>query len=367
MDRMFATRFCERFSVKLPIVQAGMAGGITSPELVAAVSEAGGLGTLAGAYVKPDVLRQSIREVKQLTKKPFGVNLLLFEETAPSEVSGDLVDWLNQMRREVGLTPWDGELPQSKEDLDECFAVIVEEQVPVFSCAFQAPGKYGRAAKQAGMKLIGMATTLEEARILRVENVDAIVAQGGEAGGHRGTFQPGSEGDGACIGTMPLVSLVADALPDVPIIAAGGIMDGRGLLAALSLGADAAQLGTRFLVCRESLAHPAYQEQLLLAKETDTRVTRAFSGRPARGLNNRLIETARMEQLQTLPYPVQNALTREIRTAAARLNKPEYMSLWAGQGVAMLRQTQGAADIVHDIMNQANAAWERMVQLRRDR
>lgn len=364
---MFATRFCEAFSVKLPIVQAGMAGGITSPELVAAVSEAGGLGTLAGAYVKPDALRQSIREVKQLTNKPFGVNLLLFEETTPPEVSGDLVDWLNKMRQEVGLTPWSGELPQAKEDLDECFAVIVEEQVPVFSCAFQPPGKYGKAAKQAGMKLIGMATTLEEARILRQENVDAIVAQGGEAGGHRGTFQPGKEGDGACIGTMPLVSLVAESLPDVPIIAAGGIMDGRGLLAALSLGADAVQMGTRFLVCRESLAHPAYQEQLLKAMETDTTVTRAFSGRPARGLNNRLIESARMEQLQALPYPVQNALTREIRAAAARLHKSEYMSLWAGQGVAMLRQTQSAIEIVNDIMDQANSAWKRMLQLRGDR
>lgn len=364
---MFETRFCEVFSVKLPLVQAGMAGGITSPELVAAVSEAGGLGTLAGAYVKPAVLRQSIREVKQLTEKPFGVNLLLFEETESPDVSNDLVDWLNKMRQEVGLTPWNGELPQLKENLDECFAVIVEEKVPVFSCAFQPPGKYGKAAKQAGMKLIGMATTLEEALILQADGVDAIVAQGSEAGGHRGTFKPGKDGDGACIGTMPLVSLIADSLPDIPVIAAGGIMDGRGLLAALSLGADAAQMGTRFLVCRESLAHPAYQEQLLKANEMDTRVTRAFSGRPARGLNNRLIESACMEKLQALPYPVQNALTREIRTAAARLNKPEYMSLWAGQGVAMLRQTQSASEIVHGIMNQAEQAWQRMLALKSER
>lgn len=361
---MFSTRFCELFGVTRPLIQAGMAGGITSPELVAAVSETGGLGTLAGAYVTPDALRQSIRAVKQLTDKPFSVNLLLFDEPDVTEVSGELVDWLNGLRQEVGLDSWSGELPLAKENLDECFAVIVEEQVPVFSCAFAPPGKYGKAAKQAGMKLIGMATTLEEARILQVEGVDAIVAQGGEAGGHRGTFFPGAQGDGACIGTMPLVSLLTDSLPDIPIIAAGGIMDGRGLVAALSLGADGAQLGTRFLVCRESLAHPAYQEQLLLAKETDTCITRAFSGRPARGLNNRLIESAQARQLQALPYPVQNALTREIRVAASRLNKPEYMSLWAGQGVAQLTHTQGAAEIVEEIMKEAEQAWQRMGGLR---
>ncbi len=361
----FFTRFCETFSVQFPIVQAGMAGSITSAEMVAAVSAAGGLGTFAGAYISPQALRQAIREIKQLTSKPFAVNLLLYDSTEQQpEVSGELVDWLNDIREQVGLPRWSGELPDLIDEVDECFAVILEEQVPVFSCAFSLPGKYGVAARQAGMKLIGMATTREEALMLADEGVDAIVAQGSEAGGHRGTFHVGETGDGECIGTMPLVPLLVDSLPDVSIIAAGGIMDGRGLVSALALGADAVQMGTRFLACRESLTHTAYRQRILAANETDTRITRAFSGRPARGLNNRLIESAYANHLAALPYPLQNQLTREIRTAAAKRNDADYMSLWSGQGVAMLQETEGAADIVEQIMVQAERAFLRLQTLR---
>ncbi|MBO8163989.1 MAG: nitronate monooxygenase [Brevibacillus sp.] len=360
MNRYY-TRFCEQFSLQVPIIQAGMAGGITSPELVAAVSEAGGLGTLAGAYVKPDELRQAIRRVKELTKRPFSVNLLLYEEPQTEAAAPQLVSWLNQLRAELGLAPWNGEIPPAGEDVDACFAVILEERVPVFSVAFSLPGKYGSAAKAAGMKLIGMATTLDEAKALHAAGVDAIVAQGGEAGGHRGTFVVEGKPEGECIGTMALVPLLADALPDVPIIAAGGIMDGRGLVAALSLGADGIQAGTRFLTCRESTAHAAYKERLLTAKETEPRITRAFSGRPARGIENRLMQSFAESGISALPYPLQNSLTREIRAAAARRGDSEYMSLWAGQGVALARRSdQSAAEIIQEYINQAEqviARW----------
>lgn len=358
MER-FYTRFCQTFSVEVPLIQAGMAGGIVSPELVAAVSEAGGLGTLPGAYVKPDELRQAIRRVKELTNRPFSVNLLLYEEPPSYTVTPEWVEWLNEMRSELGLAPWNGEIPAAADDVEANFAVILEEQVPVFSFAFGLPGKYGEEAKAAGMKLIGMATTLEEAKALHAVGVDAIVAQGGEAGGHRGTFHVDEKPMGECIGTMALVPLLADALPDVPIVAAGGIMDGRGLVAALALGAEAIQVGTRFLTCRESTAHPVYKAQLLEAKETDPQITRAFSGRPARGIANRLMRRFAERGSAALPYPLQNSVTRELRTAAARQNDAAYMSLWAGQGVAQLKEAgESAAEIVASYMREA----ERVIQ-----
>lgn len=361
---MGKTRFCERFQVEWPIVQAGMAGNITSPELVAAVSNAGGLGTLGGAYMTPEALRQAIRRIKELTSKPFAVNLLVYPEVAQPEITAAYLAWLNEQRALVGLPPSTGELPLGVDSTEERFRIVLEEGVPVFSFAFSLPGSYGVQAKRAGMKLIGMATTLDEALALQEAGVDAIVAQGAEAGGHRGTFAVGEEGDGACIGTLPLVSLLAQSIPELPIIAAGGIMDGRGLVAALSLGADAVQLGTRFLAARESTAHPAYKERLLQAKETDTCVTRAFSGRPARGLQNRFIQSMKEQQVKPLPFPVQNRMTSIIRAAATQAGDSESMSMWAGQGVAQLQAEESAADIIYKLLAEADQAARRMQQIR---
>ncbi|MCK9918194.1 nitronate monooxygenase, partial [Microbacteriaceae bacterium K1510] len=352
--------FCETFNVEQPIVGAGMAGNITSPELVAAVSEAGGLGTLGGAYMKPDALRQAIRKIKELTDRPYSVNLLLYNQPKTAVVTPQLVAWINEMREAVGLEPWSGELPSFGDDLEECFAVVLEEKPPIFSFAFSLPGRYGEAARMAGMKLIGTATSVEEAHLLKKAGVDAIVAQGGEAGGHRGTFEVGAAGDGNVVGTMPLVPLIVDALPDMPIIAAGGIMNGRGLVAALTLGADAVQLGTRFLASRESMANPIYKARVLAAKETDTTVTRAFSGRPARGIRNQLIDSAWMNQLATLPYPIQNHLTREIRTAAAQRGDSEYFTMWAGQSVAAVQTEETAGEIMDKLMAEAELAIQRI-------
>lgn len=363
MKRLFQTRFCETFNVELPIVSAGMAGGITSPELVAAVSEAGGLGTLGGAYMKPDALRQAIQKIKELTDRPYSVNLLLYNQPEVAAVTPQLIDWINEMREAVGLDPWSGELPSAADDLEECFAVILEERVPIFSFAFSLPGRYGEAARMAGMKLIGTATSVEEALLLQKAGVDAIVAQGGEAGGHRGTFEAGLSGDGHVVGTMPLVPLIADALPDMPLIAAGGIMNGRGIVASLSLGADAVQLGTRFLACRESIANPAYKARVLAAKETDTTVTRAFSGRPARGIRNHLIDSAAGNHLAALPYPIQNYLTREIRTAAALRGDSEYLAMWAGQSVAAVQTEESAAEIMGKLVAEAKQALDRIKSL----
>jgi nitronate monooxygenase len=231
-----------------------------------------------------------------------------------------------------------------------------------------------RAKVQArGLLLAGTATTVDEAIALERAGADAIVAQGSEAGGHRGTF--GGPVDlrvfeAAMIGTLALVPQVVDAVR-IPVIASGGIMDGRGVAAVLALGAAAAQLGTAFLTCDEAGASDAYKQAILGAREDQTRITRVFSGRPARGIVNRFMrevegsqwrapsEAEMTQQPDILPFPLQNALTRPMRTAAAKQGRPELLSLWAGQGVRLARRMK-AADLVALLMQETDAAIGRL-------
>jgi len=201
------------------------------------------------------------------------------------------------------------------------------------------------AARDRGMLIAGTATTPQEARRLEASGVDAVIAQGGEAGGHRGTFDPAAEP--ALIGTMALVPQVVDAVR-LPVIASGGIMDGRGIAAALALGAQAAQLGTAFLTCEEAGVAEAYKTAVLGARAEDTRITRAFSGRAARGIENRVMRAIdRLDEgagatAAVLAFPLQNALTRPMRSAAARQGRADYLSLWAGQGAPLARRLPAA-------------------------
>jgi nitronate monooxygenase len=209
------------------------------------------------------------------------------------------------------------------------------------------------AAAARGIALIGTATTVAEARALEQAGVAAIVAQGSESGGHRGTFL----GDFAAaqVGTIALVPQIVDAVA-VPVIASGGIMDGRGIAAALALGAAGVQLGTAFLTCREAGVVDAYKDAILHAAETDTRVTRAFSGRPARGIANRFMrEIENGDAGAVAPFPLQNALTRPLRSAAARQGRAEFLSLWAGQGAPLARR-QGAAELVARLVAETRTA-----------
>jgi nitronate monooxygenase len=187
--------------------------------------------------------------------------------------------------------------------------------------------------------------------------VDAVVVQGAEAGGHRATFATGFEE--GMIGTIALVPQVADAI-HIPVVASGGIMDGRGIAAALALGAAAVQMGTAFLTCEEAGVPPAYKDAILAAREDGTRITRAFSGRPARGIVNRFMREVEAGGAM-LPFPLQNALTRPLRTAAARQNRAEFLSLWAGQGVRLARR-QKAADLVARLAAETTAAVERWIR-----
>jgi nitronate monooxygenase len=199
------------------------------------------------------------------------------------------------------------------------------------------------ALKARGIVVLGTATSVDEAVALERAGCDAIVAQGSEAGAHRGTFGSRGAFDASLVGTIALVPQVVDAVR-IPVVASGGIMDGRGIAAALALGAQAVQMGTAFLVTDESGSPASYKAAILDARETDTRLTRAFSGRPARGLSNRFMnEVEARGPTANLGYPTQNALTRSLRTEAARRDRAELLSLWAGQGVRLARRESTAA------------------------
>lgn len=338
----FDTPLTRRLDLRYPILGAPMAGGPSTPELVAAVSNAGGLGTLAVGYLSPEQTRAAIRRVKALTDRPFAVNVLLSE---PVKLDDEAIARSNELlapiRDELGLIG--PPLPSFAEDPDAQLDVLLEEGIPAFSFTFGLPRAAVLAAfRTQGTVLLGTATTVREAVALEAAGVDMVVAQGGEAGGHRGTFLGPFES--AVVGTMALVPQVVDAVR-VPVVAAGGIMDARGIVAALALGASGVAMGTALLATPESGAHPRHKEALALSNEESTCITRAFSGKPVRALENRLIRTLRPHEAELPAYPIQNALTRDIRKKASEQGKSEFMGMWAGQG-SRLCEDRGASELV---------------------
>ncbi|WP_433742419.1 NAD(P)H-dependent flavin oxidoreductase [Falsibacillus pallidus] len=352
---MFKTEVCEILQIDYPILLAGMAGGPTTPELVAAVSNAGGLGTLGGAYLKPPALREAIQKIRQLTDKPFSVNLFSTDMNESSEGYLKVQEILNEFRRELGI-PHSTEKPVVTDLFDEQFQVLLDEEVPIISTAFGLlPSVKMKAAKEAGMKVISMATTVEEGLMAQQQGVDIVVAQGSDAGGHRGTFDVDKYPNGANIGTFSLIPQMKHNLK-IPVIAAGGVMNGQGLAASLLLGASGVQMGTRFLTSIESGAHPAYQKALLNSTEDQIVLTKSFSGRPAKGIQNKFIHDFEDSGTKPLPFPSQNSLTGDIRRAAATKENPDYMSLWAGQGIRLLKDGLSAKEIIEEILGEAVAA-----------
>lgn len=337
------------FGIKHPIVQAGMAGGATTPRLVAAVSGAGGLGTLGAGYMQPQAIRDAIREVRGLTDEPFAVNLFVPEPFDEPDSSREANAALDEYRRELGVDRPEDFRPYAPSFEDQLSAVI-EERPAVFSFTFGVPRDDQLSAlRSADIVTCGTATTAREARELEARGVDSVCCQGHEAGGHRGTFI--GDPREAMVGTLALTPRVVDAV-EIPVLAAGGVMDGRGLAAALALGADGAQMGTAFLTCPESGAHPGYKEAILRAAEDDTTLTRAFSGKLARGLRNRFTEEMADREGELPDYPVQNAYTRDLRAAAAREDRTEFMSLWAGQAAGMASSLP-AAEVVERTASEA--------------
>lgn len=329
-------RFCDKHGMTIPIVQAPIAGGPTTPELVAAVSNAGGLGSLAAEFLSPSQIEEGIANIRQLTLRSFAVNL--FSPDADQAVAGDLVavaEFLSHYHERLGIgVP---QLPKFwSQNFEDQIEVLCRLRVPVVSFTLGIlPTSVMKQLKDESIYLIGTATTVEEAVRLERAGVDAIVAQGSDAGGHRGTFL--GEAESALVGTMALVPQVVDAV-SLPVLAAGGIMDARGVVAALALGASAAQMGTAFLASDEAGTNEAAREALLQAHEDHTTITRAFSGRPARGLRNEFVEEWNKSGMKPMSFPLQDALTRPMRRAAGAANDLGMQSIWAGQGLRLLRR-----------------------------
>ncbi|WP_078430305.1 NAD(P)H-dependent flavin oxidoreductase [Alkalihalobacterium alkalinitrilicum] len=356
----YETKLTKLLKIKRPIIQAGMAGGPTTPELIATVSNCGGLGTLGAGYMGPEEIKGAIQRIKQLTDQPYAVNLFIPETTTIEESKIiKMTDTLKGFYEKLGIE----QLSLQDEwgpNFEKQIEVIIEESVPVFSFTFGIlETEWINRLRANGTIVIGTATTVEEALQLEKMNVDAIVAQGSEAGGHRGTFSGAAED--AMIGTMALVPQMVDAV-HIPVIAAGGIMDGRGLIASISLGASAVQMGTAFLPTLESGANPLYKKAIIQATEAATTVTTKFSGKAARGLKNEFIDRLKDVPVSEVPiYPVQNALTQPLRKEAAKQEKSEWMSMWAGQGLR-LTEGIGAKQIIDRIMEEANATLLRLTK-----
>lgn len=351
------TSIMRAFGLGLPVIQAPMAGGATTPELVAAASNAGALGSFAAAILSPQAIRAGVKRIRELTDRPFGVNLFVLETPQPEPAAIARANrLLAPFRAELGLPESAPPLSRYCEDPQEQFEALLEARPALASFAFDVhSAAQVERLHAAGCLVAGSATNVAEARAWESAGADFICAQGMEAGGHRGTFI-GTYQD-SLIGSMALVPQIVDAVR-VPVIAAGGIMDGRGIAAALMLGAAAAQMGTAFLNCAESGIHPAWKEALRGAGDTSTQVTLAFSGRMARGINNDFMRRMAALQEEVPGYPVQNALTGELRAAAAKGNQAQYMSLWAGQGVALAR-TLGAAELVDMLAAELRTALAR--------
>ncbi|MBU5214040.1 NAD(P)H-dependent flavin oxidoreductase [Heyndrickxia oleronia] len=352
---MLNNKMTELLKVKYPIIQAPMAGGITTSALVAEVSNTGGLGMIGAGYLTPVQTREQIKEVKQLTSNPFGINLFVPNEFKVTENEINSANqFLNPIRQKLNLEQKENmEIPNYKdvyETFIEQIKVVIEEKVPICSFTFGIPSNEIIAElKQANIILIGTATTVREAVENEKAGMDIVVAQGSEAGGHRGSFMNGSQE--SLIGLMSLVPQVVDDV-NIPVVAAGGIMDGRGLMASICLGAMGIQMGTAFLTCIESGANKVHKEAILNAKDEQTVLTRSFSGKWARGIKNKFILEMQKHEALLPDFPAQNTLTQDIRKTSSAQKNQDFMSLWSGQ-TPRLAKNQNVKSLITNIMAEA--------------
>ena len=326
----------------LPIVQAPMAGGISTPTLAAAVCEAGGLGFLAAGYREPDAVAAEIAELRALTDRPFGLNLF-----APSGSPADPVAVAEYAARIAG----EGELGEPRHD-DDGFeaklALAAELAVPIVSTTFAAPSAAQvDALHAAGCAVWVTVTTPAEGKIAVAAGADVLVLQGFEAGGHRGTFDDLAPQD---FGLLALLRLVAGAT-DLPLVASGGLCDGAGIAAVLAAGAAAAGLGTAFMLCPEAATSPAHRAAIESDAPTD--VTRAFTGRRARGIVNRFMREH--EGAAPSAYPEVHHLTQPLRRAAREAGDPDRIHLWAGQAHSRARAVP-VARLMEELAGELSAA-----------
>ena len=358
------TPLCDRLGIRLPLIQAPMAGGPSSPKLVAAVSQVGALGSFGFAYTQPESMQRDMEAVRARTHLPFNLNLFASAQPGPIEpgVQRGAIDAVAGYYAELGLPPPEPARAPYAPDLEAQLAVAEEVRPPVLTFHLGAmQAERVRRFQALGVKVGGGATCVAEAERLEALGVDFIIAQGAEAGGHRGTYLRNPYD--AMTGTFALVRLIVRKVR-TPVVAAGGIMDGAGIAAALALGAQAAQLGTAFIPCPESGAPRVHKERILAAREDETLVTEKFSGKPARGLANRFMREMGESNAPQLAFPAQSALTGKLRTAAAKAGNPDFVAMWAGQAVALSRSLP-AAELVAALEAETLECLDRLAALRR--
>jgi nitronate monooxygenase len=348
--------FLRKLGIELPIIQAPMAG-VSTPEMAAAVSNAGGVGSLGVGSVDADATREMIAAVRARTGRPFQVNVFC-HQPAVADAARE-ASWLARLESDfdrygakppVRLT----EVYQSFLTDDATLAVLLAERPPIVSFHFGVPSRERiEALRAAGIVLLATATNLAEGKVIAAAGIDAVVAQGYEAGGHRGVFDPDGADDR--LGTVALTRLLVSKL-DIPVIAAGGIMDGAGIAASLTLGAAAAQLGTAFVACPESSADAGYRAALLGPLAEHTVMTAAISGRPARCLANRFTALGGGVEREAIPdYPIAYDAGKALHAAAKAAGEFGYGAQWAGQGAPLARALP-AAELVARLRSEMEKA-----------
>ncbi|MCH9631557.1 MAG: Nitronate monooxygenase [Chlamydiia bacterium] len=323
------TLFTDKLSLTYPIIQAPMAGGPTTPELISCVSNFGALGSLGAGYMQPDVLDVTIKLIKEKTDRNFAVNLFIpsYAEAHPSSLEA-MQKVLKPYADDLGVSlplPTKPFVP----NFDEQMQVILDHKIKIFSFTFGIlEPSWVRALKNEGITLIGTATSHLEALELEKSGVDYIVCQGKEAGGHRGTFI--GDPKEALVPIFSLTEACAKHV-NIPIISSGGIMHGEDIMKSLKHGAAAAQMGTAFLTTDEAGCSKEYKEALLEQKHDETALTKAFSGKYARAIKNTFTHEMQPHEEDFLEYPIQHVLTKPLRDKAKELGRTDIMSLWAGQ------------------------------------
>jgi len=368
--RSLSPRLRDVLGIDAPVLQSGM-GGVAGSALAAAVCNAGGLGVLASLRLQPEQVRAAIHEIREQTDKPFGVNIWLHEDVRtpidPATIADDVVrdsqTVLNDFRPRFDL-PTTLDRPDAGPDLvNAALEVMIEERVPVFSAAIGVPeGELVERFHSAGSKVVAMVATIEDA-IEAVDNgADVVVAQGTESGGHRSYGDKRSKQGATGSSTLTLVPEVINAVGDrVPVVAAGGVVDGRGLAAMLALGADGVLLGTRFVATKESLAADIWKTRLTTGDRSTT-LTDGFTGQWARVLTSEFTQSWESSGATALPGLLQSAAGKDLFGAAKKAHDDQLQPLYAGSGVGALNDIPGAGEVVHRIVAEAHASLDRLSQ-----
>lgn len=339
--------------IQYPLIQGPFGGGLSTVELLTTVSNAGGLGSYGAHSLSPEAIQKLVFDIRQRTENPFAINLwvsdhdkggLELNQTDFDQIIPLFQPWYDQLGIEPPAFP-----NRYTERFEEQIEALLEAAPPVFSFVFGIPDPaLLDRCRQKGIRTLGAATTPDEAKALDEAEVDVILATGFEAGGHRVSFL--KQAEDSLYGTLALVPQIVDQVR-APVVAAGGIADARGVRAAMALGAQGVQMGTAFLACEESGTSALHREALHNRQPTETRLSRAFTGRLARFISNEFIVTAEDKQALPLPFPIQSVFTSPIKAKAAETGNKAFASLYASQATALLKHHR-AADLFNEIVAQ---------------